>query len=791
MVSAAFDDSRATRTGTTVLFLAANPVEIPLLQLGEECRAIEDKIRAASFREKLRFRSRWAARPDDLLQALHEDDPTVLHFSGHGTGAQGLCFLAEDGGVLSVNSDGLGQVIRAAGDSIQLVVLNACYTKVQAQSLVAHVPCVIGMPSVIGDKSAIVYVAELYRALAFGKSVARAHQCGLALLAIHSMAGHMRDIDMAESALRTAPPELLVRTGVDPGRVYIVQGAQSVSTVPASSSESRIHLEIDVDADFETLDANTLSKLVSEICRLSGGRPVRILCVTKGSIRLYLSFEPEAARMLMNLRHSGHLNQLGDLRVLKVVELGLVETSFQALDHAVRDAQIGEARLSLVAAREAVEFCRVLAGRNPDAFQPSLASSLRQLGAMLREAGQHEPAIVAIREAVAVHRALLVHNREALPELAASLRDLGILLRERGEHPQALLAVDEATGYYRELATHAAERFRLELARSLHNLGLLRCELRQYDAALAATREAVELHRAVATDHPDEAKPDLAGSLNNLGNRLRELGKHERALVATCEAVDLFRDLAARHPLRFQRDLAIGLYNLGIVLRELGEHGAALVATRELVEVNRALAAHDPPGFQSELADSLTDLGNRYQELDRYEDALAAAQEVADLHRKLAMRDPARFEPCLAKSLVELSDRYRALGRGIASLAAAREAVELYRALAARDPETFRPCLADTLNNLGVDLTELGHRVQALDVTREAVELYRRLMENSPNQSRVDLARSKRNIAAIEAAIEALILPGAMSALPQRRPTTPPQPGPIHPGHREHNKFGN
>ncbi|TMQ20518.1 MAG: CHAT domain-containing protein [Deltaproteobacteria bacterium] len=330
---AAPDDPRGTRNETTVLFLAANPVEMPLLQLGDECRAIEDKIRAARFRDKLRFRSRWAARPDDLLQAIHEDDPAVLHFSGHGAGAQGLCFLAEDGGVLCVNSDGLGQVIRAAGDSIQLVVLNACYTKVQAQALVAHVPCVIGMPSAIGDRSAIVYAAELYRALAFGKSVASAHQCGLAALAL-PMTGNMRDVDVAEAVLRTAPPELLVRTGVDAGHVHIVQGTLHTSAVPASSGECRIHLEIDIDGDFETLDANTLGKLVSEIYQLSGGRPVRILCVTKGSIRLHLSFEPDAARALMSLRESGRLNRISGFRVSNVVNLGHVEISAQAREHA-------------------------------------------------------------------------------------------------------------------------------------------------------------------------------------------------------------------------------------------------------------------------------------------------------------------------------------------------------------------------------------------------------------------------------------------------------------------------
>jgi hypothetical protein len=68
----------------TVLFLAANPLRVQPLQLGEECRAIEAKIRAGTFRDQIRLRSYWAARPDDLLQALNEDTPTVLHVSGHG-----------------------------------------------------------------------------------------------------------------------------------------------------------------------------------------------------------------------------------------------------------------------------------------------------------------------------------------------------------------------------------------------------------------------------------------------------------------------------------------------------------------------------------------------------------------------------------------------------------------------------------------------------------------------------------------------------------------------------------
>lgn len=331
-MNVALDSTSGARTGTqpsTILFLAANPVRIPLLQIGEECRAIEDKIRGARFRDQLSFRSRWAARPDDLLQALHEDDPTVLHFSGHGAGAQGLCFLAEDGDVFCVSSDGLGQVIRAAGDSIKLIVLNACYTKVQAEALVAHVPCVIGMPDTIGDKAAIVYAADLYRALAFGKSVASAHQCGLAALALRSTSGQTRDIDLAETALRTKIPEILTRTDIDAKYVYIVQKVDNHQPLSISLNGTRIHLEIDIDTEFETVDADALGRIVMEVCRLSGGQSVRIVCVTKGSLRVTISFAPEAARTILKLRDNGQLTEICGLRVTNVIELGPVEIATQ------------------------------------------------------------------------------------------------------------------------------------------------------------------------------------------------------------------------------------------------------------------------------------------------------------------------------------------------------------------------------------------------------------------------------------------------------------------------------
>jgi hypothetical protein len=213
----------AQSPSSTILFLAADASHNTQLELGEEYRAIDDEIRKARFRDQVLLMSRWAVRPDDLLGALNAHAPRVLHFSGHGSGAQGLCFQSEDGSVAIVSGEALKEVMGAAGASVRLVVLNACYSEVQADAIVAHIPCVIGMTDAVGDKVAIKYAAALYGALAYGYSVAVAHKQGLAAFALHASNGRTRDINAVENAVRSPIPTLVTRRGVDAQRVFLVR----------------------------------------------------------------------------------------------------------------------------------------------------------------------------------------------------------------------------------------------------------------------------------------------------------------------------------------------------------------------------------------------------------------------------------------------------------------------------------------------------------------------------------------------------------------------------------------
>src|SRR3954467_7073460 len=93
-----------------VLFLAANPAGTQPLQLDEEIRRITAKVRASEHRDSLELVSRLAVRPDDLMQALLEERPHIVHFSGHGGRAEELYLLDDQGDPKPVSKQALSHL---------------------------------------------------------------------------------------------------------------------------------------------------------------------------------------------------------------------------------------------------------------------------------------------------------------------------------------------------------------------------------------------------------------------------------------------------------------------------------------------------------------------------------------------------------------------------------------------------------------------------------------------------------------------------------------------------------
>jgi len=222
----------------TILFLAANPLGTSETALGDEARAIQAELELAGHRDRFEFVTRWAVQPLDLLRELRKLKPTVVHFTGLRNRStidtspagdapyhdalggrdvetsepqqQGLFFRGPDNRPVFVPIAALEETFDAAGKSVQVIVLNACYSDPQAEALAAHVDCVVGMAGSVLDDAARSFAIGFYGGLGERESIAAAYKQGRAAISLAGLHEGNR-------------PRLKIRHGVDANRIILAE----------------------------------------------------------------------------------------------------------------------------------------------------------------------------------------------------------------------------------------------------------------------------------------------------------------------------------------------------------------------------------------------------------------------------------------------------------------------------------------------------------------------------------------------------------------------------------------
>jgi len=187
VATAATNTTNLTSTSTTplgtppvrtILILAANPKGTQPLRLDEEVKKIEQGLERAKRRDQFKLVQKWAVTDDDLRRALLDHEPEIVHFSGHGSGADGLAFEDDSGQTQLISGDALGRLFELCSDTVKCVVLNACYSEPQADAIAEHIDNVVGMKKAIGDEAAIKFAVGFYDALGAGRDVEKAFKFG-------------------------------------------------------------------------------------------------------------------------------------------------------------------------------------------------------------------------------------------------------------------------------------------------------------------------------------------------------------------------------------------------------------------------------------------------------------------------------------------------------------------------------------------------------------------------------------------------------------------------------------
>jgi tetratricopeptide (TPR) repeat protein len=199
-----------------VLFLAANPVDTDRLRLDQEIRTIDERIQQGGSRDSIELLSHWAVQTGGLANLLMRRKPHVVHFSGHGS-VGGILLESRSGKSQVAPPEAVAELFRILKDNIRCVVLNACYSEVQAKAIARFIDVVVGTSAAIGDEDAISFASGFYRAISDGRNLQDAFDLGV-------VEGQLIGLS------RSGAPQLL--TSEDPSRIVLTQDHAAGETGP-------------------------------------------------------------------------------------------------------------------------------------------------------------------------------------------------------------------------------------------------------------------------------------------------------------------------------------------------------------------------------------------------------------------------------------------------------------------------------------------------------------------------------------------------------------------------------
>ena len=217
MLSEEIKRMKSPKEKINILFLGSNPdiiyqdgTEQSKLKLDKEAREIKEALTKSLNRDSINFETRWAVRTSDLFQAINEVNPTIIHFSGHGTDLGEIVLQDNNDKPKLVDIESIIKLIEASTDNLRLVVFNNCFSSVFAENVSEIVEASIGMNSSISDEAAIIFASQLYSAIGFGNSLEKSFNQAKARL-------------LLEGIKEELTPELYVNENFQSSEIFIVK----------------------------------------------------------------------------------------------------------------------------------------------------------------------------------------------------------------------------------------------------------------------------------------------------------------------------------------------------------------------------------------------------------------------------------------------------------------------------------------------------------------------------------------------------------------------------------------
>ena len=313
------------------------------------------------------------------------------------------------------------------------------------------------------------------------------------------------------------------------------------------------------------------------------------------------------------------------------------------------------------------------------ATENKLAALDNLLGILYSDLNDYPKAEKFFLKAFAILEALASKNPDAFnPDLASSYNNAGVLYDDRQDYLKAEKFYLKAIAIREDLASKNPDAFNPGLAMSYNNAGALYYNLKDYPKAEEFYLKAIALYGALASKNPDAFNPDLAMSYYNAGLLYYyALKDYPNAEEFYLKAIAIREALASKNPDAFNPDLAISYYNVGVLYNTLGNLSKAAQFFLKAAKLYEQLYNVSPEEYEAMLETIYNTLSEIYKTLEDKENAeefrkkyfqlskLPSAQvylEIAGFYEELYGIAPEQFQDGLKDTYDTLYRIYMELG---------------------------------------------------------------------------------------------------------------------------------
>jgi hypothetical protein len=180
------------------------------LDFKEQYKLISAALRKSRHSRKFKLKAEFDVTDVNIFDKLNAYQPNVVHISGNQNGGDVL-LPTEDGGEVVVSDEALAGFLSSLGEDMKLAVIDTCKSLNCAERISEVVDCALGVGADIFEEEATPFYQVFYQALGAGRSIAHAH--GQAVAKLRFMHVPLKRI-----------PKLVVKTGLDASRLFLVDG---------------------------------------------------------------------------------------------------------------------------------------------------------------------------------------------------------------------------------------------------------------------------------------------------------------------------------------------------------------------------------------------------------------------------------------------------------------------------------------------------------------------------------------------------------------------------------------